>query len=79
MLVTFSVSRPDVPLVPGRIRMEIEGDDWLILPSGFLNIQKMDPKGWWKDPVRKALWYTQNSVGAKLKVHNLRDLVTYSY
>ena len=79
VLLTFSVSRPDVPLVPGRIRMEIEAEDFLVLPSGFLKISKMDPKGWWKDPVRKALWYTTNSVGTKLQVHNIRDLVAYSH
>eukprot|EP00452_MALV-II_sp_L67-6_P000176 gene176-86_t len=33
VFVCFSVARPDVPPVPGRTRVQVVADDWLLLPA----------------------------------------------
>lgn len=62
----FSVSRPDCPLVPGRIRMEIDSDDFLIVPSGFVHVRRIDPRGH-TDSGQKAAWYTGDRPSANLR------------
>lgn len=41
VFTTFSIARPDVPPVPGRVRLDIEADDFLVMPNELVRIRKV--------------------------------------
>ena len=62
----FSFSRPDCPLVPGRVRLEIDADDFIILPSGFVHVRRVDPRGE-TSASQKTAWYTGDCPSKNLR------------
>ena len=67
-VVSFSIARPDIGPVPGRTRMEIYSDDFLIVgrgeegdSCGLINVQQSDPGGEWINDRLKFKWNSLKS------------------
>ncbi|CAD7941948.1 unnamed protein product [Amoebophrya sp. A120] len=72
---SFSVSRPDVPAVPGRLRMQVDADDFLISPQtgSIAHIRRADARGKWRDERNKVLWYALGARGDRMPVQEVVD------